>query len=221
MIMSHSGPPPATNVHANVALLSDYVGTDYDAAVQDARSIATRAAGLLAANAGVLTIAATIAPSARDAGYPGRTAAWIAAVLAVLSILVAIVGALPRPRLAISITGLSDFLSPEALEQDPLELSGALVTARTKELASLRALNARAAPVLTIATIFLFLALSGLAFTISRVVTEPSRPAATHVVVDAPVEIAPRRPVRHWRSRDDGAGCARRGGRRGLCDNWR
>jgi hypothetical protein len=111
--MSSSGTPPPTNVHANVALLSDYVGTDYDAAVQDARSIATRAAGLLAANAGVLTIAATIAPSARDAGYAGRTAAWIAAVLAVLSILIAIVGALPRPKLAISITGLSDFLTPE------------------------------------------------------------------------------------------------------------
>jgi hypothetical protein len=217
--MSSSGTPPPTNVHANVALLSDYVGTDYDAAVQDARSIATRAAGLLAANAGVLTIAATIAPSARDAGYAGRTAAWIAAVLAVLSILIAIVGALPRPKLAISITGLSDFLTPEALEQDPLNLSGTLVTARTRELASLRRLNARATPVLTLATIFLFLALSGLAFTVSQVVTEPSPPAATHVVVDSPVEVDAARSARHWHPRDHD--CARRGGRRGLCDNWR
>ncbi|MGH2855233.1 MAG: hypothetical protein ACRDLF_13685 [Solirubrobacteraceae bacterium] len=178
-------PPAAANVSANVALLDDFIQTDYDAAVHDARGLSTRAAGLLAANAGVLTIAATIAPSVRDAGDAGHKAVEIAAVLAVLSIVIAILGALPRPTLAISITGLSRLLAPEALEQDPLNLRGELLTTRTQELARLRAVIARATLVLQLATICLILALAGLASAVSLVVAEPSHPDATHVVVDS------------------------------------
>lgn len=59
-------------------LLSGYVEAEYAAAIQDARGLATQAAGLLAANGGVLAIAATIAPSARDAGGRPSVAVTIA-----------------------------------------------------------------------------------------------------------------------------------------------
>jgi hypothetical protein len=179
-------PPAATNISANVALLDDYIQTDYDAAVHDARGLSTRSAGLLAANAGVLTIAATIAPSVRDAGNACHKAVEIAAGLAVLSIVIAILGALPRPKLTISITALSRLLAPEALERDPLDLRGELLTARVRELTRLRAVNARAAPVFGLATICLFLALAGLAYAVSLVVAEPAHPPdPTHVVIDS------------------------------------
>ena len=217
--MAEPNPPPS-NVHANVALLSAYVDTEYEATVQEARSLTTRAAGLLAANAGALTIAATIAPSARDSGGAGRTFAWVAAALAVVSILIAILRALPRPTRFVSIRSLGDLLTAESLEQDPLRLSGSLVTGRTQEIAYLREANTRANGGLRIATLFLVVTLMALAGTVGLVVIEPSRPAATHVVVDSPVVVNTARQARHGHRREGlGHGCARRGARRHLCDN--
>lgn len=175
---------PENNVVENVKLLAGYVQVDYDAAVQDARSLATRAAGLLAANAVVLTIAATIASSAHASGSPGRVSLVAAAVFAVLSIVVAIVGALPRPALAISISGFREFFTREALEQEPVNLKGRLAAARMEQLASLRKVNAAAAPWLGFANFFLVVGLVALAFTVGWVAVEPSHPDATHVVID-------------------------------------
>ena len=213
--------PLVTNVSENIAAMDGYIQTDYDAAVQDARAISTRAAGLLAANAGVLTIAATIASSARDAGGLAKITVSIAAGAAVLSIVVAIGGALPRGWLAFSIADLRNSMTRAALEREPVEVRGSLVATRMEQLASLRRVIDQATPWLYGATVLLVAALIGLALTVGWVVVEPSRPAATHVIIDSPtLREAERDDHRGRRDRDsDGCRSQRVQHRHPVCDH--
>lgn len=198
--------PPAANVSENIAVMDGYIQTDYDAAVQDARAISTRAAGLLAANAVVLTIAATIAPSARDAGGLGKVTLSIAAGAAVLSIVVA-TGALPRDWLLSSMAGLQNAMDAKALEREPSVVRASLVATRMKQLASLRHAIDRATPWLNGARVLLVAALIGLALTVGWVVVEPSRPAATHVIIDSPTLREAERDDHRGRRDRDSDGC--------------